>query len=154
MPPTNQTLARYMVPIIAGLSCTITALSIVNGITEMTEMRPHIGDIVSFTPHPDQSTPDAARLIVHRTNRSGCILDVTVLHRVGGSLMVERQTDSALGSYNVHWAGERTSNDNGNCGTSADLLLDSQELDTLAFSAGGYGAVQKRLPTFVSLGGS
>jgi hypothetical protein len=49
----------------------------------------------------------------------------------------------------VHWAGERTAADTGNCGNNADLILDERELDILALGAGGYGAERTRLPVAV-----
>jgi hypothetical protein len=58
-------------------------------------------------------------------------------------------TDAA-GSFRVHWAGQRTSSDTGNCGDHADLILDGMELDLLALSAGGYGTDQKRMPFLVN----
>jgi hypothetical protein len=41
--------------------------------------------------------------------------------------------------FRVHWAGVRTSKDHGDCGRSADLLLNSNQLAILIFAAGGTG---------------
>ncbi len=118
----------------------------------MAHVRPHVGDIVSFAPSTDQQTGESIRLIVHRSGQFGCVLDLAVLRRSGGSLVVESQVAEA-GSFRVHWAGERTSSDTANCGPDADLILDGQEMDLLAAGAGGYGAEPKRLPTFTNQGG-
>ncbi len=71
----------------------------------------------------------------------------TYLRQSGGSLIVEGQVSEAVERYEVHWAGQRTAADTGNCGKSADLILDGQQLDILATGAGGYGtAGSQRLP--------
>jgi hypothetical protein len=146
----NDNTARFLFPAIAGLGCIIVALTAVHAIAAMAHIRPHIGDIVAFTASVDTPTEDGTRLIVHRPNQFGCILDLSVLRQSGGSLVVESQVADTSGSFRVHWAGQRTSADTANCGTHADLVLDGQELDILALSAGGYGAGPKTLPMLVS----
>ncbi len=150
MPPTNDAMARLLLPTIAALGCLLIALSAANAIADMVHLRPHIGDIVSFTPTGNQPSADGTRLIVHRPSQFGCVLDLSVLRRSGGSLVVEGQVTEATGSFRVHWAGERTSVDTANCGEEADLILDGQELDILALSAGGYGTSKKHLPVFAA----
>jgi len=82
------------------------------------------------------------------------VLDLNVLRRSGGSLVVEGQVSETTGTFRVHWAGQRTSADTANCGEDAILILEKRELDILAMRAGGYGADQKRLPTFVADAGT
>jgi hypothetical protein len=146
MTPKNDMMMRILFPVIAGLGCMLLTLSAVNAIAAMTHMHPDIGDIVSFTASTEQTVGDGTRLIVHRTDQFGCILDLSSLRRSGGSLVVESQINETAGSFRVHWAWERTSADNANCGAQADLILDEQELNKLAFSAGGYGAGIKQPP--------
>jgi hypothetical protein len=150
MPPNHDTMVRFLLPVIAGMGCMLFALSAVSAIAAMAQIRPHIGDIVSFTATDDQPTAGGTRLIVHRPDQFGCVLDLSVLSHSGGSLVVEAQSAESTGSFRVHWAGERTSADTANCGGDADLILDGQDLDILAVSAGGYGAAQKRLPVLVN----
>jgi hypothetical protein len=154
MSPTNDVMARILIPTIACLSCIVVAFSAVNAIAAMAQIRPHIGDIVTFTVAADHVTDDATRLIVHRPGQFGCILDLSVLRHSGGSFVIESQVSEATGSFRVHWAGPRTSADTANCGGDTDLILDGQELDILAFSAGGYGAGSKRMPIFVNQTGA
>jgi hypothetical protein len=153
MTPTKNIMARFLLPAIVILGCVLIALSAVNAIAAMAHIKPHIGDIVAFTPSTDPQDEDGTRLIVHRSTQFGCILDLSVLRRSGGSLVVESQVTEAGDSFRVHWAGERTSADNANCGRSADLVLDAQELDILALNAGGYGTGPKRLPAFINRSG-
>jgi hypothetical protein len=70
-----------------------------------------------------------------------------VLHRSGGSLVVESQADG--GGYHMHWAGVRTSADAADCGTDADLIVRRQVLDVLATYAGGYGADPDRMAVYI-----
>jgi hypothetical protein len=150
MPPTNDIMARILIPTIACLSCIVLAFSAVNAIAALAHIRPHIGDIVTFAASADQGTEDATRLIVHRPGQFGCILDLSVLRHSGGSFVIESQFTEATGSYRVHWAGPHTSADTANCGGDTDLILDGQELDILALSAGGYGAGSRHLPVIVN----
>ncbi len=153
MTPTNDTMARFLLPAIVGLGCVIVALSAVHAITAMAHIRPHIGDIVAFAPSTDQPDEDTTRLIVHRPDQFGCILDLNIMRRSGGSMVVESEVAEMPGSFRVHWAGEQTSADTANCGIDTDLILARQELDVLALGAGGYGAGSKRLPAFVDRSG-
>src|ERR1700759_4816553 len=70
---------------------------------------PRIGHIIAFEPSQAPQTAIGARLVVHRRSESDCILDLDVLRRSGGSLVVESQVPDA--GYSVHWAGARTSDD-------------------------------------------
>ncbi|HEY1413997.1 MAG TPA: hypothetical protein VGF36_17760 [Rhodopila sp.] len=150
MRPTNDSTARFLLPTIAGLVCLLLVVGAASAIAAMTHAVPRVGDIIAFTPVPNQTIEGSTRLIVHRPGKFGCVLDLGILRRSGGSLVVEGEMTDAAGNFRVHWAGPRTSADTGNCGDHADLVLDGPELDLLALSAGGYGAVQKRMPFLVN----
>jgi hypothetical protein len=152
MPTKNDIMPRILLPAIAGLGSALLALTAVHAIAAMTTMTPHVGDIVSFIPSANQRIEDGVRLIAHRPDQFGCVLDLGILRQTGGSLIVESEVDKAIGSFRVHWAGERTTADTGNCGSSADLILDRLELDILALGAGGYGAERKLLPIAIENG--
>src|SRR5690349_21293989 len=98
---------------------------------------PRIGHIIAFIPSQDAQTAIGARLVVHRRDQSDCVLDLDVLRRSGGSLVVESQVHGA--GYSAHWAGARTSNDALDCGTDADLVVRRQYLDVLDTFANGPG---------------
>ena len=139
MPIKNDILAGVLLPAVGGLASTLLALTAAQAIAKMTDLTTYIGEIVSFIPSTNPPVQDGVRLIVHRRDQFGCILDLDVLRRSGGSLIVEGQVSEAVERYEVHWAGERTAADTGNCGKSADLILDGEQLDILATGAGGYG---------------
>jgi hypothetical protein len=150
MTPKNDMMMLIVAPAIAGVGCILLAMSAVNAIAAMADLRPQIGDIVSFTPSADQTAEGGGRLIVRRSDQIGCVLDVGSLRHLGGSFVVEGQIAETAGSFRVHWAGDRTSADNANCGAQSDLILDGHELNVLAFGAGGYGAGDRKLPALVS----
>jgi hypothetical protein len=147
MPTKNDILAGVLLPAVGGLATTLLTLTAAHAIVKMTYLTTYIGDIVSFVPAANPPVEDGVRLIVHRRDQFGCILDLDILRQSVGSLIVESQASEAVGRFQVHWAGERTAADTGNCGKSADLILDGQQLDILATGAGGYGSGEsKRLP--------
>jgi hypothetical protein len=101
---------------------------------------PQLGDIISFpvTRIPSIST---ASIRVNPAGASGnrpCILDVPVMQRFGGSLVVEARFEPDRG-VQVHWAGVRTSDGPEDCGGSVDLVLNSFQIAALVFAAGGTG---------------
>jgi hypothetical protein len=67
------------------------------------------------------------------------------MHAGGGSVVIEARLPQTGSGYRVHWAGARSSEDPGNCGASADLMLSQADIEVLALAAGGYGVSSKRL---------
>ena len=137
---------RLLLPAALAAACLLTAATAVNAIAELARAAPHVGDIIAFTPSVRAPAVAATRLIVHRPDQFGCILDLNVLVHAGGSLVVEAQTADSAISYRVHWAGEHTSADSGNCGSDTDLIIDHHDLDVLALAAGGFGVGFRRIP--------
>jgi hypothetical protein len=112
------------------------------------ELGPKVGDIVSFDPLEALSRDMKARVPAMPADRQhavACVLDVRAIHAVGGSVVVEASNPEAPAGYRVHWAGTRSSDDSADCGASADLLLNRDDVEVLAMAAGGYGVSAKRL---------
>jgi hypothetical protein len=111
------------------------------------ELGPKVGDIVSFDPGDAMSRDMRTRIsAIPANNLPGvaCVLDVQAMHAGGGSVIVEaRQSLNGYG-LRVHWAGAHSAPDGTGCGTSADLLLNSEDLETLAMAAGGYGTAASK----------
>jgi hypothetical protein len=144
----NKIAARALRPAILAVTCLVIAGVAVTRIVQSVRTTPHVGDILAFVPSPVVSGGDDERLLVHRQNQFGCVLDLSVLRRSGGSLIVETEIGGGASNFRVHWAGQRTSTDTGNCGSDADLVVDRRELNVLALSAGGYGVGSKRISIF------
>jgi hypothetical protein len=118
----------------------LTAVSGMAGIVQKAaELGPQVGDLVAFDPAHPASFESEARLTADRPRQASCVLDVAMLQRTGGSLVVEQRGLGPDRSYRAHWAGLRTSADADDCGTDADLTLSRIDIDTLAAAAGGFG---------------
>jgi hypothetical protein len=154
MRTTNNRAGHATRTTIAGVAGVLASALALSAIMRLAQTTPHVGDIVAFVPsltaHASQGTP----LLVHRQDQFGCVLDLNVLHRSGGSLIVEAQAGAGAGSFRVHWAGVRTSDDPGNCGSEAELTVDRLDLEALALSAGGYGVGRKRSALFMASTGN
>jgi hypothetical protein len=153
MRTTNDKIVRTLFPVVTGAACMVTLLVAMNAIMAFNHTTPRIGDIVTFIASPQQPTDGGARVAAHRPDQFGCALDLNTLRHSGGSVVVESEVTRAPGSFRVHWAGERTTADTGNCGANADLILNTHELDILASAAGGYDVGPKRTLAFISEGG-
>jgi hypothetical protein len=94
-----------------------------------------VGDILVFEAMPHGAEGGEARIVVHRPGQYGCVLDLATIRQGGGSLVVEARLASEGDSFRVHWAGERTTTDSGNCGSNADLIMSRQDLDSVAMQA-------------------
>jgi hypothetical protein len=147
--------ARALLPAIVVTACGLAAIISVSTIADLEHASPHPGDILAFTPSATIAPADQnTRLLVHRQDRYGCVLDLDVLRQSGGSLIVETEIGGDGRNFRVHWAGARTSADTGNCGSDADLIVDRHDLDVVALSAGGYGVGRKRMPIIISDAGN
>ena len=141
--------ARALVPTLFVGTCVLAVVMTIGKIMEIAAGTPKVGDMVVFTPSAVGPAGEDIRLLVHRQDRYGCVLDLATLQRSGGSLVVETEISTQERMFRVHWAGARTSADNGNCGKAADLIIDHRDVDLLALAAGGYGLGPKRSPVFI-----
>nr|WP_294518032.1 hypothetical protein [uncultured Rhodopila sp.] len=100
---------------------------------------PQVGDIVVFAPANTRDDDSKIRIAVHRPGQPGCVLDLGTIRQTGGSLVVEARLSRPIPGFRLHWAGERTSVENDDCGSSADLFVGKGDLGSLVTAAGGYG---------------
>ena len=124
------------------------AVGMISLVREVGDLRPKVGDIVSFDPLEQFSRDMKAQIAAIPANGEptvACMLDVRAMHAGGGSVVIEAREPEVPRAYRVHWAGARTSYGGTDCGTSADLLLDQEDLSILAMAAGGYGVSAKKL---------
>ena len=111
-------------------------------IREVGEIGPKVGDIVSFDPLDSMSRDLTARVTaMPADNRPGvaCVLDVRTMHAGGGSVIIESRQPLIPYGLRVHWAGTRSADDGTNCGSSAELLVNQDDIEVLAMAAGGFG---------------
>jgi hypothetical protein len=105
------------------------------------EFGPKVGDIVAFDPAHLAGFDSEARLTVDRPGQDGCEIDLGLLRRSGGSLVLERRGAGPEHVYRAHWAGAHTSKDQRtDCGNSTDVMLAPTDLNALVAAAGGFGA--------------
>lgn len=138
MPAERTSLFKFLLPPVVVAALGVLAFSGMNALAQHVEQSgPTVGDIISFPadPHADAS---GVRLTVERVAGGTCDLAVTSLRRGGGTLVVEERRPAVRG-LRVHWVGGPTAADAGDCGRSADLLLERGDMSTLSLAAGGYG---------------
>lgn len=103
------------------------------------ELGPQIGDILTFEPDQRLAYDPPPQLSVSRHGLPDCVLDLAVMQRFGGSLVIESRSPRPDRVYRVNWAGRRTSDGPADCGPSAVLLTGRDTLNKLAMAVGGYG---------------
>lgn len=136
MPMITEKTVRAILPVMLGAVFVLTAETAVDAFANFSHAAPRVGDMMSFAASQEAPTDPGVRLMVSRPDRLGCVLDLDVIRRAGGSLVVEGKTVASDSSFLVHWAGERTTADAGDCGSNTDLVVDAGALDTLAMAAG------------------
>jgi hypothetical protein len=144
MTPTNERKSSERRAAIAGVAFVIvTAMVLAAGLSRLaSDLEPQLGDIISFpiAKAPANSTTMIAVDQANASSRRSCVLDLHIMQKFGGSLMIEGTQFEPSRRFRVHWAGARTSDGRDDCGNSADLLLDSVQVAALVFAAGGTGA--------------
>jgi hypothetical protein len=95
-----------------------------------------MGDILVFK--HGARMPSDWEFAVTTSQAVGCVLTPAVMAADGGSLVVEQRFNDPH-IYHVHWAGGRTSDGATDCGRSADLVVNSAELQLLSNAVGGPG---------------
>lgn len=121
----------------------VTLLAVVSGtagiVQKIAQLGPQVGDVVAFDPARPAPFDSIARLAAERPRQTRCVLDVGIMQKSGGSIVVERRGGEPQRLYQAHWAGARTSVDTDNCGSDAVLLLSRIDLNALAAAVGGFG---------------
>jgi hypothetical protein len=120
----------------------VIAITLTAGLLRLADnLGPQIGDIIAFPVARAPSVSTTVLMVdpVGASSRRRCALDVPVMQRSGGSLMIEAMQLKPDRRFQVHWAGTRTSGGQQDCGSSADLLLNQFQITTLVFAAGGKG---------------
>jgi hypothetical protein len=142
-PEPNDSKASGVGTVLLGMAAIALAgmVGTIGLIREVGILGPKVGDIVAFDPQDSLSSDMKARVTAIPADRAGiaCDLDVQAMHKDGGSLIIESRQPTMNSSIRIHWAGKRTATDGTNCGSSADLLVDQDDIEVLALAAGGFG---------------
>jgi hypothetical protein len=127
-----------------ALACMVGTIGLLH---QVAEFGPKVGDIVTFDPLDPMSRDMKAQVTASPINQPGrtCLLDVRTMHAAGGSLVIEARMPQPQPGFRVHWAGGGSSDGSGNCGGSADLVIDQQDIEILAMAAGGFGVSARKL---------
>jgi hypothetical protein len=143
----DASLGTVILVLIAGALLTLTT-----GLAAMVELEqfgPSVGGIIVFRPDAAATERWSVGATIVDNPRAGlpgadaarrCVLSPNVMAVRGGSLMVEARRLSRPPVYRVHWAGGRTDSGPGDCGTTADLVLERTDLMRLANVAGGFSS--------------
>lgn len=133
----------------AALLAIVASLTGVAGAVKLAEtavdFAPGVGDMISFDPKAVMSDDLQSQTVIAHNGARDCMLALDTLHKTGGSLVVEARVPGNPPWYQVRWAGRQSSPDEYDCGTSAELTLDSANLDVLAMAAGGWGPTHEPL---------
>jgi hypothetical protein len=124
-------------------------------IQQVGDFGPRVGDIVTFDPLDSMSRDMTARIAaIPADNRPGvaCVLDVRAMHNGGGSVIIESRRPMTGYGLRVHWSGARSANDATDCGASAELLVNQEDMEVLAMAAGGFGVPASKHAGFTLAG--
>jgi len=117
--------------LIVGGACVASLFAAVEAVSRWRERTaPHVGDMIVFL----GTAPRARAMEVLTASGAHCVLELGALR--GGSFIVEAPLLGIDGRFKVHWAGTRTAQGAGDCGSAADLVLDTQQLDILRGASG------------------
>ena len=114
------------------------------------ELGPQVGDILTFAPGQRMPYDTPPQVKAERDSLPQCVLDTALMHRLGGSVIIESRSALPDRIYTVHWAGRHTSDGAADCGESAELTLTQEKLDMLALAVGGYGVSHQQLASNTS----
>ena len=131
----NRKTLAALLPAVAGAVAVIVAGVGGNALGSYINGAPRIGHIIAFDPSSEKV--DGPGIAVRRQDGSSCVLDLGVIRRFGGSLIVEADGVEASTAFLVHWSGHMTSNEVTDCGSDAIIMVGRHDLDTLDSFAGG-----------------
>jgi hypothetical protein len=149
--PEGRTPKLALLVVATGLIAMAT-LSAMLGLADFVRVSgPAVGDIVAFDANVGVSADLPDRLSVVRADGSPCQLDLQVMQKVHGSLIVAAAIGGSPPSFRLHWAGRHSSLGAGDCGTTADIVASDRVMAALLVATGGVGVgpTKVALPVFL-----
>ena len=107
------------------------------------EIGPKVGDILVFPRGAHMPTDWEFTVMTTAVPAATCSLSPAIMAAEGGSLVVEQRLQGPR-TFQVHWAGIRTSTDGPDCGGSAELVVSNADLQLLSNIVGGPGVKPHR----------
>jgi hypothetical protein len=134
--------------VLASLIAALLASSVamVSAATKI-EIGPQVGDILVFRRGARMPTDWDFTVMTTAVPATTCSLRPDIMAAEGGSLVVEQRLQSPR-SFQVHWAGKRTSTGSSDCGSSAELVVSNVDLQLLSNIVGGPGVGPHPLSDF------
>jgi hypothetical protein len=109
------------------------------------DLGPKVGDILVFRQGARMPPDWAFTVATASAPRVTCSLRPAAMASQGGSIVVEQRL-RAPSTFQVHWAGGRTSDGGADCGSDAVLIVAGWDLRLLTHFVGGAGVEQKAFP--------
>lgn len=139
MAQTNDHKSHDLLHALATLSvlATIITMSVVSMLRIVDHFRPRVGDILAFDSAKKVSPDSEPRITALATGSpsGSCVLDVAIMRKSDGSLIIEATRPGPIYIYRVHWAGGPTSDALTSCGVAANLLLSEVQITSLKMAA-------------------
>jgi hypothetical protein len=107
------------------------------------ETGPQVGDILVFRRGADMPADWQFTVMTTAAPAATCSLRPATMAAEGGSLVVEQRLQGPR-TFQIHWAGIRTSADGSDCGGSAELVVSNEDLQLLSNIVGGPGVEPHR----------
>jgi len=145
----NDKISRVMRPLLSGAAMLLAGAGVASLEAARVGIGPRVGDMITFDMSDEARVEPGVRLLVDRPNQFACVLDLDTIAHHGGSLVLEARLFAESHAFFLHWAGEKTSSDAGDCGKDADLIVDRRDMDVLASASGGYGVGPRRTPVVI-----
>jgi hypothetical protein len=128
------------------IAALLTSVAMVSATTRI-ELGPHVGDILVFRRGAHMPTDWEFTVMTTAVPTATCSLRPTIMAAEGGGLVVEQHLQGPR-TFQVHWAGIRTSTGGSDCGGSAELVVSKADLQLLSNLVGGPGVEPHRLSDF------
>jgi hypothetical protein len=150
--------SNHLVPLVVGV--VLVGMAALSGALSLAGpvrvSGPAVGDIVAFDANLGVPEDLPGRLSVVRADGTPCQLDLQVMQRVHGSLIVDAATSGvATGgsppSFRLHWTGAHSSLDAGDCGATAEIVASDRVMAALLVATGGVGVGpgKRALPVYL-----
>jgi hypothetical protein len=132
----EQRQRRLQMVLLAVLTVLAAGTGVASLARQAAELGPSVGDIIAFDPARQVGFDGAAQLTAQRPGQADCILDLRLLQRTGGSLVLEGRTAPPDRLYTAHWSGGHTSNvKSADCGIDTNLTLSRLDVTALMAAA-------------------